>query len=161
MMKRKQSNNSSILVMEKSNFLLFDFIQFHLIQFLIIVGIKYIAISNDMEQIVNLSEAFYSGGFIYSLILYIPYMFVVDFYLPTISIGRKILGFKLKYSKDISIIERLKFIVFKLVDTVIAPTRIFVAILFSKFTFILFCEKYTEVYLKKNIDSGKVGNELN
>lgn len=142
--------------MEKSCFLLYDFIQFQLIQFLIIVGIKYIAVFNDMKQIVNLSESFYDGGFIYSLILYTPYMFIVDFYIPTISIGRKILGFELEYSKGISIIECLKFIVFKLIDTILSPTRIFIAFLFSKFTFLLFCEKYTEVYLTKtNINSSQ------
>lgn len=161
-MKTKQSTNSSELIMEKGYFLLYDFFQFHLIQFFTLVGVKYIVISLDIEQIVNLLELFYNGSFINSLILFIPYTFVVDFYMPTFSIGGKILGIGVKYSKDISIMERLKYSFFKLVDTVIAPTRIFVAFLFSKFSPILFCEKYTEVYLTKIINkSGQAVNNSN
>lgn len=149
MMKDKQSDYSFKL--EKNYFLLYDFIQFQLIQFLIIIVIKFVAIFNDMEQIVSHTESFYQGGFIFLILLYLPYTFVVDFYLPKISIGRKILGFELKYPEDISLTECLKFVIFKLIDTIISPTRIFFAFLFSKFTFILFFEKYTKVYLAKII----------
>ena len=136
------------LFVQKNYVMLFDYVQFKIVQIIFFVYIVPLIIDVENGGMVP-AELFFEGSAFWSILLLGIYLFIIDFYFPKLSIAKIVFSYKVSYSNNIKLKEKVIYILLKLFDTLIAPFRIPIALLFSKVPFQLFCEKYTGVRLEK------------
>jgi len=152
MLTKKQTNKPSKLdlkfFMQKNYVILFDYVQFKIVQFIFFVLIVPSIIDVKNGGMAP-AELFYDGRGLWSILLLGLYLFIIDFYFPKFSIAKKVFSYKMAYPENLKLKEQIVYILLKLCDTFIAPFKIIFSFFFSKISTQLYSEKHTRIYLYK------------